>query len=210
MKFKLFATVGAATLLSAGLFSSAKPAEAALTGVLNITGDATFTSNSFSFSSTTGTPNTFNGAASSTGDFAGVTGGSIANITAPATGTGAPLDLPNFLTFNSPTVGTVSFDLLGFTQSDISTQSFPNGQSTVTVLAPGQFRDGGVTAGQGIFTAQITTGQTAGGPTTYSASFSTSAPAVPEPSDVAGIATVGILGATFVVGNRKRLGLVKS
>ncbi len=37
----------------------------------------------------------------------------------------------------------------------------------------------------------------------YSASIS----AVPEPSDVAGIVTLGVLGTVFVAGNRKRFGL---
>ncbi len=204
MKLKLFATIGAVAVLTTSVLANVKSADAATTGVLTFVGDNAFTSSSLSFSDLTNNPGKFNISANSTGSFAGLGGteGSIKNITAPPGGTSSPLNLPNFLTISTSS-GPIAFDLQNFTQSQITIATVVPGISFAIVTANGVFRDNsGTTVGSGIFSAQVSPGQSTGS-TTYSASIS----AVPEPSDVAGIVTLGVLGTVFVAGNRKRFGL---
>lgn len=79
----------------------------AITGQANISGTVTVTGTSVDFSSTSGA-NTFLAGAPNTGSFAGLTGGTIQNLTGgPTTG---PTNIVDFATFNTGS-GSVFFDL---------------------------------------------------------------------------------------------------
>jgi len=97
-------TAAAAFLLSLTSVSlSATP----VSGVANINGTVTVGTAGVDFFNNVGVANVFN-AAPSTGSYAGLTGGTIDNLTGP-TVTG-PISIPSFATFTVPT-GTIFFDL---------------------------------------------------------------------------------------------------
>ena len=76
-----------------------------VTGQANIAGNVTVTGTSIDFSPTFGVPN----GSSNTGDFAGLTGGSIQSLTGgPVTGA---VNVTNFVTFDQGVAAPVSFDL---------------------------------------------------------------------------------------------------
>ncbi len=185
MSLKSLATIGGvATLVVTGALANVKPADAlGPSGILNFTGDVSFTPSSFTFSSTSPA------SATSTGDFVPGTPISLLNIAPGAT------TIPGFITADGYT-----FDLVGFSQSNIVIGTAPNGLSTATVAANGTWTGpGGTSVGAGAFTAQVTN------PTTYSASITATPSAVPEPSETLGILTLGSVGGMFVLRNRKRL-----
>ena len=185
MSLKSLATLGGvATLVVTGALANVKPAAAVgPAGILNFSGDVSFTPNSFTFF------NTNPASATSTGDFVPGTPVTVADIPPNAT-TVAPFVTADGFTFN----------LENFSQSNIVIGTSPNGQSTATVAANGTWTGpGGTSIGAGTFTAQVTD------PTTYSASITAIPPAVvPEPSETFGILTLGSVGAMFVMRNRKR------
>lgn len=194
MKIQSFATLGGLALLTAGVLMNVKPASAA---VLNVTGNVAFTPTSFN----AGTTDPVNPAQNF--GFPAASTLTIQPITATTS-----LPVPNFVVFNNDSGE--SFTLTSL--PNVVDADVPGG-ATSTVTISGNFSGPVSGPGSAIFTAQfvgITAAQLAAtsSTSTYSASFISTA--VPEPSDVAGIATFGVLGATFVVGNRKRLGLVKS
>ncbi len=76
-----------------------------VTGQANIVGNVTVTADSILFNPTFGVPN----GSSNTGDFAGLTGGTIQSLTnGPATGV---VNVQNFITFSQGVAAPINFDL---------------------------------------------------------------------------------------------------
>lgn len=213
-------TAAAAFLLSLTSVSlSATP----VSGVANINGTVTVGTAGVDFFNNVGVANVFN-AAPSTGSYAGLTGGTIDNLTGP-TATG-PVSIPSFATFTVPT-GTIFFDLTNIfagvgtaancgnnsvgsvctpTNSPFTLTQTQTGV-TVTLSLSGIAYSGTAATGSSptgaLFTAQITVpgtitqvlSQVASNTLpvqTYSASFTSTPTAVPEP------ATFGLIGTALL------------
>ncbi len=224
MKLKLFATISAAAVLAGGVLANTKPAAAvgpaaneidfgglvtsnAITSSVigtNAFGDIyQVTAGTFSFSTPTGvTTGNLNITGPETGIFSGVTSGTVSSIPSPF----------------SPPVSLVAFQGATPLTFTLDSPSSLDGGTTITPTATGStvgFSVAGSTNGiptTGNFTTQFT-GISSGtiasgtsGPVSFSGNLVATPSAVPEPSDFAGIATLGVLGAVFVTGNRKRFG----